>query len=567
MSLARVAVVLALSAMDMTVNARAERLIAGFGCVPPLHYRDAAGRPIGFVIDVINEAAKREHVEIQWRRVGGSNDIERALQQGLIDLFPAGIDTERRRALFSVSAPWWSEDLSILARGDKPLGSRGDWRGSRLVLTSPTYMAKARVMFPASSLVLPDQYDARGGPESSVAVVCAGQADGALMAHVEVDEVLVDRPAVCNAVKLQVIETPGSLDLSVIARWEKALFGQRLRRRLDELALDGTMGRIAGRYPRIPARSAVALAETVRTRYQHTVLLVALCAAIALVVVAALLLLRQMRIQRALRTSLREQKETETSLRLRTEELSASNEELQAFAYTVSHDFQEPLRMVALYSELFERRYPPTCDDGRVYLEFMRSGARRMQDMLSSLLVYSRVGRTDNPRKTVNVSEIVANVLRDLEYQIASTGAQISVGPMPTVIAWPDRLNQVFHHLISNSLKYRRVGVTPVVELSAVESAGEWVFAVRDNGIGFKAEYAERIFGVFKRLHGRDEYGGTGLGLAIARRVVERHGGRIRAEGRPNEGSTFFFVLPAATANATAVEPRTPGGGQLSPVA
>jgi light-regulated signal transduction histidine kinase (bacteriophytochrome) len=201
-----------------------------------------------------------------------------------------------------------------------------------------------------------------------------------------------------------------------------------------------------------------------------------------------------------------------------------------------------------LYTQLFDRRCPPASQDGRFFLQTIRGASARMQEMIDNLLVLSRAGRTDVAQSRVPMDELVSSVMKDLEYLIRSTSAQIRIGPMPVVPGWPDRLSVLLQNLIGNALKYRRAGVTPEIEISAMLVDHEWQFAVRDNGIGFQQEYADKIFGAFKRLHGRDEYGGTGLGLSIAKRVVERHGGRIWADGRPSEGSTFWFTLPARAA-------------------
>jgi light-regulated signal transduction histidine kinase (bacteriophytochrome) len=176
-----------------------------------------------------------------------------------------------------------------------------------------------------------------------------------------------------------------------------------------------------------------------------------------------------------------------------------------------------------------------------------------MQEMIDKLLVLSRIGRSDVPRVQVAIGDIVSTVLRDFEPTIQATSAQLTIGTMPIVLGWPDRLSVLFQNLIGNALTYRQEGVPPRIEISAIQTHSEWEFVIRDNGIGFEQEYADKIFGAFKRLHVQDRYGGTGLGLAIAKRVVERHGGRIWAEGRPNEGSIFYFTLPARAREAVTV--------------
>jgi signal transduction histidine kinase len=522
-----------------------ERLTVGYSHVPPLHYRNSQGQAAGFVVDVINEAARREGIEIVWKRVGGSNDIERALSEGRIDIFPAGIVTEARQARFSVSEAWWSEDLSLLTRIGIGSGSQVDWRGRTIVLGSPAYQSLASRTLPGASFQLPDQYDRRGGSEATASMVCQGRADGALMSHSEIDEVLARRPMQCGGLHLQIMETTESVNLAVISRWQTTALAKRLRDRIDHLARSGMLGSIASRYPRLPPRTAIMLAEALRLRYEQRILWTALVGALLLVSITTALWVRQFRIQRALRRAMEEQASTEQVLRSRTQELTLSNGELQAFAYSVSHDTQEPLRMISLYTQMFERRCPPTSEDGHFYLKTIRSGAVRMQEMIDKLLVLSRIGRSDAPRVPVAIGEILSTVLQDLEPTIQATSAQLTIGPMPIILGWPDRLNVLFQNLIGNALKYRQEGVPPRIEISAIQTHNDWEFVVRDNGIGFEQEYADRIFVAFKRLHVQDRYGGTGLGLAIAKRVVERHGGRIWAEGRPNEGSNFHFTLPA----------------------
>jgi signal transduction histidine kinase len=527
-----------------------DRLVAGYSYVPPLHFRDAQGNPQGFVVEVVNEAARRAGLQIVWKKIGGSNDIERSLSEGRIDVFPAGVVTEERRARFAVSESWWTEDVSVVTRRGTHISAGQHSGGRRLGLTTPSYGSLARRIFPGAEIHLPDAYDRAGGPQTSVSMVCAGHHDAALMAHSEVDEVLLDRPDACNGIKLQVVETSESVHLAVLSRREKAEAGRRLRRAIDAITLDGTLGAIAGRHPYISVRSAVALGETVRTRYQRRALWAALGGALAVVFVTTILLLRQLRTDRTLRRTLAKQARTEEALRSRTDELSASNEELQAFAYSVSHDLQEPLRVIRLYTQFFERRCPPGSQEGRLCLATIHDAAARMQEMIDNLLVLSRAGRSDVPQAPVSMDELLATVLKDLDAVIRATSAQIRIDGLPVVPGWPDRLSVLLQNLIGNALKYRREGVVPEIEISAAPDGDDWVFSVSDNGIGFRQEYADRIFGAFKRLHGRDEYGGTGLGLSIAKRVVERHGGRIWAEGRPNEGSTFWFTLPARPAEA-----------------
>ncbi|MEN6341853.1 MAG: ATP-binding protein [Methanospirillum sp.] len=241
-----------------------------------------------------------------------------------------------------------------------------------------------------------------------------------------------------------------------------------------------------------------------------------------------------------------EWKEAEDTLKRYAAELERSNEELQRFAYVASHDLQEPLRSIISFSQLLERRYKgkldPDADDS---IGFIVDGGNRMQALITDLLTVSRVTTTAAPIVETDAGEVVAGVVCDLADAIATATATITVGPMPPVMADAAQLEQVFANLIGNAIKYRRPRVPPRIAVFA--RAGPMVeFAVRDNGIGIEAEYFDRIFEMFRRLHTHDEYEGTGIGLAVVKRIVDRHGGTVRVESVPGEGTTFFFTLPAA---------------------
>jgi PAS domain S-box-containing protein len=242
-----------------------------------------------------------------------------------------------------------------------------------------------------------------------------------------------------------------------------------------------------------------------------------------------------------------ERHRSEQALAAYADELAQSNEELQRFAYVASHDLQEPLRSIVSFSQLLERRYRGKLDrDADEFIEFIVEGGNRMQRLIHDLLQVSRVETQAQPPVPTSAGGVLADVVSSLEVPIREADATVTVGPMPTVMADPVQLEQVFANLLANALKYRRDGVPPVVAISARPLGGRWEFAVRDNGIGVAPEYHDRIFEMFRRLHTHDEYEGTGIGLAVVKKIVERHGGRVRVESTPGEGSTFFFTLPAA---------------------
>lgn len=232
-------------------------------------------------------------------------------------------------------------------------------------------------------------------------------------------------------------------------------------------------------------------------------------------------------------------------LEQRAQALTGSNAELQKFAYVASHDLQEPLRTITSYSQLIHKRYGGKLDEkADRYLNFVADAAIRMQQLIEDLLNYSRVSTEERPLQRTDCAQILAQVLANLDAAIAQSKANVTWEPMPTLNAEPSQLMELFQNLISNAIKFQ--GVEPQrVHISAKLQGAEWVFCVRDNGIGIDQQYSERIFVIFQRLHTREQYRGTGIGLAICKRIIERHNGRIWLESQPGEGAAFFFTLPA----------------------
>jgi PAS domain S-box-containing protein len=229
------------------------------------------------------------------------------------------------------------------------------------------------------------------------------------------------------------------------------------------------------------------------------------------------------------------------------EELKRSNEELEQFAYIASHDLQEPLRMVTSYTQLLERRYAAQLDDAaREFIGYAVDGARRMQEFITGLLRYSRVGTETRVAEDVDLQEAFETVRANLRIAIEESGAAVEARGLPVVKGDARQLTQLFQNLIANGLKFRKPGQAPHIEVWAEREGDSWKVAVKDNGIGLDPQFSERVFTIFQRLHTRDEYEGTGLGLAICKKIVERHGGRIWFESTEGEGATFFFTLPAA---------------------
>jgi PAS domain S-box-containing protein len=227
----------------------------------------------------------------------------------------------------------------------------------------------------------------------------------------------------------------------------------------------------------------------------------------------------------------------------KTMELERSNTELERFAYVASHDLQEPLRTISSYLQLLERRYKERLDEkGLQYMDFTVRAANRLQNMISGLLEYSRVETRGQPFGPVNCETVLRQTLENLRKAIDESNAQVTYSPLPTVPADRQQLVRLFQNLLANSIRYRGQE-PPRIHVSAEQQKGDWVFAVQDNGIGIDPEYKDQIFVIFQSLHGRD-VPGIGLGLSVAKRIVERHGGRIWVESRPGEGATFYFTIP-----------------------
>ncbi len=247
-------------------------------------------------------------------------------------------------------------------------------------------------------------------------------------------------------------------------------------------------------------------------------------------------------------TDIQQQMEATRQMQIANQALQQSNSDLEQFAYAASHDLQEPLRMVSIYSQLLKEEYGDSLDrHARSYIDFAVSGARRMSQLLKDLLTYSRVSNGSTGKTpAADARAAVNSALLNLSTVIDNSRAEVEVGDLPLVDVPEIHLVQLFQNLIGNALKYSKEGVPPFIRIEAVSADGSgWIFSVRDNGIGIEPEYLQQIFGIFRRLHG-SAYEGTGIGLALCQKIVERAGGRIWVESEPAKGSTFFFTLQSA---------------------
>ena len=239
-----------------------------------------------------------------------------------------------------------------------------------------------------------------------------------------------------------------------------------------------------------------------------------------------------------------ERKRAEEALKKTMADLERSNKELEQFAYVASHDLQEPLRMVASFTQLLAKRYRDKLDaDANEFINYAVDGANRMQKMVNDLLSYSRVGHRGKSFEPTDCTGILNQALTDLNVAIDENEAVITHDALPVMMGDESQLVQLFQNLIGNGIKFRSKEA-PRIHISAQESGNEWIFTVQDNGIGIDPQYNERIFMIFQRLHGREEYPGTGIGLAICKKIVECHGGRVWVDSQPGNGSTFYFTIP-----------------------
>ncbi len=253
-----------------------------------------------------------------------------------------------------------------------------------------------------------------------------------------------------------------------------------------------------------------------------------------------------------------QRKEMELELKKRAEALASSNKELEQFAFVASHDLSEPLDKIVAFGKLLEEELSDALnEESREYLDYMCDASKRMQELIASLLDLSLVTTKGKPPRHVDLNDVMEDILSDYKLRIEDAGAEIKVDKLPCVLADKVQIRQLFQNLIGNALKYCRNHVPPIVTISAqIMDAGchkasgrrYWQIEVTDNGVGFEEQYADRIFGIFQRLHGKADYEGTGVGLAICKKIVDRHNGLITAKSVPGQGATFiveFLELPS----------------------
>src|SRR2546429_342488 len=239
-----------------------------------------------------------------------------------------------------------------------------------------------------------------------------------------------------------------------------------------------------------------------------------------------------------------ENEELQQRVRERTSELEAANKELEAFSYSISHDLRAPLRGISAFSTILLQEHSSQMPaEARRLLDIVTTSARRMEQLIEDLLRFSKLSRQPLSKQPVNIPALVRVTLEELRQQEGDRHIDVKVGEMPNCVGDQSLLKQVFVNLLSNAFKFTRQKEKAIVEIGCQQQEGETVYFVRDNGAGFDARYAEKLFGVFQRLHSAEQFEGTGVGLSIVHRIVQRHGGRIWAEGKVDGGATFYFTL------------------------
>ena len=240
-----------------------------------------------------------------------------------------------------------------------------------------------------------------------------------------------------------------------------------------------------------------------------------------------------------------ENAELQRRVRERTVELQKANQELESFTHSVSHDLRAPLRAIGGFSNILLKDFGPQLpEEAQRLINVVVSSAAQMTQMIDGLLKFCRLGREAMVRQPINPTDLARQAVGDLRRDQRNNRVKVEIGDLPGCVGDPRLLNQVFVNLLSNAFKFTTQTENPVVEIGCEQKNGENVYFVRDNGIGFEMEYADKLFGVFQRLHSEEEFEGHGVGLSIVHRIIERHGGRIWAEAEPNKGATFLFTLP-----------------------
>jgi len=508
------------------------------------------GTPAGFWVDLINDIASKESWTIEYVPGSWEQCLSR-LESGEIDIMPDVAFTEKRDELFLFS------DVSVYTSWSGIYTEEGEEIESILNLDNKTIaVLKNSVNYEGpeglKALVKAFNISSTFVEKDDYLEVFQAVKGGEVHAGVVSKDFALQHLTDFELVTTPIIFQPSTLYFAFPLDSEHSL---ELKKRIDEYISQMKTKKDSFYYQTLEKRFSTKPEDTPLFKWLLWGLVVSV-GVILLLVGGSLLLRSQVHLRtKALTEEIAERKKAEEELQKheknleemvnkRTAELTRSNKELEMFAYITSHDLQEPLRMVTSYLQLIEKRYTENLDDdGREFISFAVEGAKRMQTLINDLLKYSRVDTKGKKFSAVDCNKVLSDTLNNLEIAIEESHAKIIHDQLPTVNGDETQLRQLFQNLVGNAVKFRgeqapkiHIGVEPVDE--------RWHFKIRDNGIGIEPKYFERIFQVFQRLHGRNEYSGTGIGLAVCKKIVERHGGEISVESSPDQGTTFVFTLP-----------------------
>ncbi|MFP4461472.1 MAG: ATP-binding protein [Thermotogota bacterium] len=507
------------------------------------------GAPSGFWVDIMNHIASKEGWEVTYIPCSWDQCLS-SLESGEIDIMPDVAFTEKRDEKFlftdeSVYTSW----SGLYTKEEEDIKSILDLDGKRIAVlkNSVNYegpeglKALVKAFNISSTFIEKDDYlevfESVTSGEAQAGVVSK---DFAIL-HLS-DFELVTTP---------IIFQPSTLYFAISLLSEHA---RPLKNSIDEHISQMKANKDSFYHLSLEKRFSTNPEDTPLFKWLLWGLVVS--AGVILFLVGGTLLMRsQVRLRtKELTAEIAERKKAEEELQQherqlekvvmkRTAELTRSNKELEMFAYITSHDLQEPLRMVTSYLQLIEKRYKDNLnDDGREFIAFAVEGAKRMQTLINDLLKYSRVDTKGKQFSKVDCNAVLSDTLNNLEIAIEESRAKITHDHLPTVNGDETQLRQLFQNLVGNAIKFRREQ-SPEIHISVESEDDHWRFKVRDNGIGIEPKYFKRIFQVFQRLHGRNEYSGTGIGLAVCKKIVERHGGEISVESSPNQGAIFIFTI------------------------
>lgn len=519
--------------LEAAATAYKRIVVGGDSDYPPYEFLDENGEPAGYNVELTRAIARQLGLEVTFR-LGPWNEIRAALSRGEIDLIQGLFFSAERQTEFDFSTAHTVVSHAIAVRDGTPMPKNlSDLAGKSILVMRGDIMYEAALESGYAEQLIPVD-----SQEEALRRLAAGEADCALVAklparywmetygwkNLRLSAASVQSPEFCFGFpkgKSQLV----------------AFFSEGLA----ELRASGEYRQIYAKWLGVYDGDALPVEQAIKM-------------ALWVVIPLLLLLLGAGLWSRTLRRAVRSRtlelrkenaarKRAQTQLARTIQELERSNQELEQFAYVASHDLQEPLRMVKSYLNLLSSRYRERLDpDARDFIAFAVDGAVRMQSMISDLLTYSRAGKADRPLEPTALDAPLDRALGNLKIAIEEGGAKILRQPLPTLPVEAAQIQQLFQNLIGNALKFNR-SETPQVEITASEKAEGWIFAVADNGIGIDPKEFDRLFVLFKRLHGRDQFSGTGIGLALCKKIVERHGGRIWIESAPGQGTTFFFSL------------------------